>query len=133
MGKSEAVEQQALAKVTDKEENFIFRLYVFTPPKIHKIQMLEEVSSKIVLVPWVSISPKAKLMLRVMALSLLPFKLESGEGTMICNLQHNVTLTYDYGAVIMTRKLATSSILVVEARFLRHRVDYILVNVDRFF
>lgn len=54
-----------MAKVMDKEENFNFKPYVFTPPGIHKVQMFEEVNSKIALAPEMSISVKARLMLIV--------------------------------------------------------------------
>lgn len=38
VGRREAVSSKSLAKVIDKEK-FNFRLYVFTPPGIHKVQM----------------------------------------------------------------------------------------------
>lgn len=43
MGKREVVEQQEV-RVIDKEENFNFMGYVYTPPKIDKAQLFKEVS-----------------------------------------------------------------------------------------
>lgn len=43
MGKREIVEQQEV-RVIDKEENFNFMGYVYTPPKIDKAQLFKEVS-----------------------------------------------------------------------------------------
>lgn len=67
---------------------------------------------------------KVRLLLGVVARSLVPLKLESGEGTMIYNLQRVMRqLRYDQGAVIPTRESATSSASVAETRFVDQAKD----------
>lgn len=55
------------------------------PRRIHKVQLFEEDSVDISLVPYETVLVKAQPLLDVAAPSLLPFELESGEGTLIYN------------------------------------------------
>lgn len=67
-----------------------------------------------------------------MAISLLQFKLESGEGHVTCNLKVMRHLNYDQGTVMLTRELATLSALVAEAKFVRPERDQVLAGMERF-
>lgn len=50
---------KSLPKVIDNEESFNFRPYTFFPTGIHRVQIFEEVSLKVVLVPRLSVPVKA--------------------------------------------------------------------------
>lgn len=58
---------------------------MFTCPGIHKVQMFEEISSKIALAPHASVPPKARLMVGLVVPTILLFKLQFREGTVIYN------------------------------------------------
>lgn len=65
--------------VIDKEENFNFRLYNFVPLGIYTVQIFEEFSVEVVLTHWSLVSLKAQFFLGVIAPTLNPLKLDSGE------------------------------------------------------
>lgn len=68
-----------------------------------------------------------------MALTLLPFKLESGKGMMIYNRLRIVRLfSYNQGTVTLTSELATSRAQMVEAIFIGHGVNQTLACRDNF-
>lgn len=53
--------------VTDKEKIFSFRSYAFVPTGIHHVQIFEEVTLEVILVPRPSISAKAQFFLGIIA------------------------------------------------------------------
>lgn len=50
MGDVKQSADKLLATVIDTEENFNFKLYIHVPTRIHRIQLFEETSSKVMLV-----------------------------------------------------------------------------------
>lgn len=76
-----------LATIIDKEENFSLRLYVFVAIEIHKVQIFEEVSAEVVLVPRLIVPAKAQFFFGIIAPTLLMFSLVSGEGVTAYNRQ----------------------------------------------
>lgn len=85
-----------MAEVIDKEEGFCFSPYTCTPMGIIKAQLFGELNEEINLVPLEACSLKALTLPMMMAPTLLPCKLESGECISVYNPQRVLQqLKYD--------------------------------------
>lgn len=79
---------KSLVQIIGKSYNF--RLYTYTPRGVHKIQLYDEHSSEVSLMPQEAVPVKAQTLLGTIAPTLLPTKLELGKSVAIYKPQRVV-------------------------------------------
>lgn len=96
------------------------------------VQIFEEVSLEVDLVPRSPFPVKAQFFLGVIAPSLLPFMLESKKRVTVYNPQRVIhQFGYNQGTVTLIGELSTSSALLAGMRFTGHGLSQIFYRRER--